>query len=100
MRRFSEFAADSLRLPKDVLMDMPKISIGGDKEIFIENHKGLSLYSESQLNIKMNDGIICIFGEKLRIIVMEEDRMVINGEILRIEFEKFGRKLKNVKKNL
>lgn len=100
MRRLREMAADAVRLPKDVVMDLPKVSICGDKEIFIENHKGLVEYGTERLSVKMNDGVMNIIGSSLRIIVLETDRMVVNGEFERVEYEKYGRKQKNVQKNL
>ncbi len=100
MKRFREFIAESASLPKDVILDLPRISICADKEIFIENHKGILEYTDLSLRIRMNDGIINISGKGLRIVIMRDDRMVINGEFECVEYEKFGRKSKNVQKNL
>lgn len=88
MRSFSEYLADTMRMPKDVLMDLPKISICGDKEIFIENHKGLIEYSDTVVRMKMNDGIVCVHGTDMRIVVMQYDRMVINGNFAGVTYEK------------
>lgn len=100
MRKFREYVADTLHLPKDVIMDLPRISICGDKEIYIENHKGIITYTDLEIRVKMNDGIINLFGKKLRIIMLEPDRMIVNGDFERVEYEKIGRKIKNVQKNL
>lgn len=100
MKNIKELFAEKMSLPKDVVLDLPRVSICGDKEIFIENHKGIMEYTSSCVRIKTNDGIAHIYGEGLRIIILESDRMVINGEFLRVEYEKIGRKLKNVQKNL
>lgn len=79
MRRLSEYIADALGMPKDVVMDLPKVSVCGDREIFVENHKGLVEYTDTEIRLKMRDGMIRVKGSGLRIIVMEYDRMVING---------------------
>lgn len=100
MRKFREWAAETLGMPKDVIMDLPRISICGDRELYIENHKGILTYTDTELRIKMKDGIMDIFGSGLRIILLELDRMVINGVFEAVEYEKIGRKRKNVKKNL
>lgn len=97
---FMNYIADVMALPKDVVLDLPKISVCGDREVFIENHKGLLEYTQSCIRVRMNDGIINIFGSELKIIVMETDRMVIDGVFERVEYEKIGRKSKNVQKNL
>lgn len=88
MRSFSEFVADTMRIPKDVAMDLPRVSVCGDREIFIENHKGLLEYTDTDIRIKMRDGIIHISGDGLRIIVMEYERMVIDGRFRCVEYEK------------
>ncbi len=100
MRKFTEYIADTMNMPKDVVMDLPRLSICGNKEIYIENHKGLLMYTDSELSVKMHDGIMRVYGSGLRIIVMEPDRFVLNGDFERVEYEKIGRKLKNVQKNL
>ncbi|HIU56343.1 MAG TPA: sporulation protein YqfC [Candidatus Ornithomonoglobus merdipullorum] len=79
MRKLSEFIADTMRMPKDVVMDLPRVSVCGDREIYIENHKGLVEYTDSDIRIKMRGGIMRVSGVSLRIIVMEYDRIVING---------------------
>ena len=96
MKSLREIIADKLSLPKDVVLDLPRVSICGDKEIFIENHKGIMEYTTSCIRIKSNDGLVYIYGEGLHIIILEPDRMVVNGELSRVEYEKFGRKIKNV----
>ena len=79
MRKLSEFIADTMRMPKDVVMDLPRVSVCGDREIYIENHKGHVEYTDSDIRIKMRGGIMRVSGVSLRIIVMEYDRIVING---------------------
>lgn len=96
MKKFSEFLAENFSMPKDVMMDLPRVSICGDKEIYIENHKGLLEYSDNMIRLKMNDGIINVSGTGLRIIIIEQERMVINGVLENVNYEKIGRNLKNV----
>ena len=100
MRRFSEFLADSMGVPKDTVMDLPRVSICGDKEIFVENHKGLCEYTDTDIRFKMRDGLVHITGSGLRIIIMKYNSMVINGAFIRVEYEKYGRNSRNVEKNL
>ena len=88
MRSFSEFVADTMRIPKDVAMDLPRVSVCGDREIFIENHKGLLEYTDTDIRIRMRDGIIHISGDGLRIIVMEYEPMIIDGRFRCVEYEK------------
>ena len=74
-------------MPKDVVMDLPVISVCGDREIYIENHKGLAGYTDSEIRIKMRGGVMRVVGSSLKIIVMEYDRMVINGVFRGVYYE-------------
>lgn len=100
MGRIRENFAEKWGLPKDVICDLPRVSLSGDKEIFIENHKGILEYTAESVRIKMHDGLMNIKGEKLRIREMQTDRLLITGDFLGVEYEKIGRKGKNVQKNL
>ena len=46
-KRISERAADAWGVPKDVIMNIPRLTISGDKEIYIENHKGILEYTDT-----------------------------------------------------
>ena len=94
MRSFSEFIADTMRVPKDAAMDLPRVSVCGDREIYIENHKGLAEYGDTAIRVKMKDGEIRVFGRDLKIIVMKYNNIVINGEFKAVEYEKSGEKYK------
>lgn len=87
MKSFSEFVADTMRVPKDVAMDLPRLSLCGDREIFIENHKGLLEYTDTDIRVKMRDGVMHLSGSGLRIIIMEYERMVIDGRFKSVEYE-------------
>ena len=79
MKKLSESLAELAGLPKDVVMDLPKISVSGDREIFIENHKGLVLYSPGEIRVRMKGGIITVKGVGLSIISIEYNNILING---------------------
>ena len=84
--------AEKLSLPKDVMLDLPRISVCGDKEIYIENHKGIMEYTDCSIRIKTDKAVVHINGSDLRIIVLESDRMVVNGEFQSVDYKKIGRK--------
>lgn len=100
MPSIAERIAERFSLPKDVMMDLTKISVCGDKEVYIENHKGLAQYTNTVIRVKSKDGIITIVGDFMRIAELQPDRLTVYGELERVEYEKFGRKIKNVQKNL
>lgn len=91
MKKITEMIADAWKMPKDVVMDLPRVSICGDKEVFIENHKGLDQYDDDCIKVKMDGGLVVIKGERLRIVVLEYSSIVVNGTFKSVEYEKIGR---------
>lgn len=78
--------ADLLELPQDIMLDLPKITMVGNLQIYIENHKGILEYSSTRIRIYTKRGVLRIIGKDLMLknIVVEE--IVITGEINGVEF--------------
>ena len=60
IERTREILSEKFDLPKDVTMNLPKITIIGNSEITIENHKGIILFERSIIKINTKDKIINI----------------------------------------
>lgn len=78
--------ADLLEIPGDLVLDLPKITIVGRSDLYIENHKGIIEYSTERLRINLSRGFIEIQGENLEIKALLPDEMRIKGEIRRITY--------------
>ena len=78
--------ADALELPQDIVLDLPKITMVGNLQLYVENHKGIIEYTSNQIRIYTKIGILRILGKDLLLknIVLEE--IVIVGEINQVEF--------------
>lgn len=78
--------AEILELPKDIILDIPKITMLGNLQIYIENHKGIIEYTNNRIRISTKSGALRIIGKNLLLknIVLEE--IVIVGEIQQVEF--------------
>ncbi|MFR2299238.1 MAG: YabP/YqfC family sporulation protein, partial [Clostridium paraputrificum] len=46
-----EMLVDKFDLPAEIVMDIPKIIITGNKEITIENHKGISNFEKNLIKV-------------------------------------------------
>ena len=75
-----------LELPKEVILDMPLISLTGREEISVENHKGLLEYSEERIRIGTKAGSLCIRGSGMVLRQMTAECIVAKGRILGLEF--------------
>lgn len=79
--------ADILELPQDIVLDLPKITLIGNLQLYVENHKGIIEYSDNRIRIFTKCGILRVIGKNLLLknIVLEE--IVIVGEIREVEFD-------------
>ena len=56
-----------LEIPKDLVLDLPKVTIIGRNEIYLENHRGIIEYLPNRLRINLSRGFIEIEGTDLEI---------------------------------
>lgn len=80
--------AEKLDLPRDIMMDFPKIIIIGDNEITIENHKGIVVFDEKQVKIKSKVGLVCINGMDFQIPFLGGSTITLKGKFKSIVYEK------------
>lgn len=76
----------ALELPKEVLMNLPLITLIGKEEMTIENFKGILEYSEDGVRISTSAGIVRLEGKKLLLKQITSDSIVIVGLIDKVEF--------------
>ena len=82
-KRISKF----LELPREVISDIPKITITGFDEILIENFKGILEYEDYFARINTSLGILNINGFNLKLNQITDDDILVNGIIENIDFE-------------
>lgn len=68
----------------DLIPGIPIVEICGGR-LLIENHKGIVKYDDCDLRIKLPEGILCIRGEKLRLVRMSKGKLIINGRVCGVE---------------
>lgn len=87
IERTREILSEKFDLPKDVTMNLPKITIIGNSEITIENYKGIILFERSIIKINTKDKIINIEGENFEILYIGESTITISGNFKLISYE-------------
>lgn len=85
--RTKQSIVDKLDLPRDIILNMPKITVTGDNEIIIENHKGVVLFGENQVKINSGVGLISIYGSRFEILFMGGSTITIGGKFKSIAYE-------------
>ena len=84
-KRISESIADAWGVPKEVIMNIPKLTIAGASEIYIENHKGILSYTDTEIRVSTPMGIVRVFGISIDRIRLED--ILISGQFKQIEYE-------------
>lgn len=88
-KKISEMTAEHIGIPKEILMNIPKISIAGNKEIFLENYTGIIEYTDQIIRIRAKEYIIKIEGQNLKIINIDSDNLLADGKLDNISFDVF-----------
>lgn len=85
-RSFKHRIADGFELPKDIVLGMPKMTMVGNLQVFIENHHGIIEFSDQLVRININLGEIVIRGTGLVLRNIFTEEILIEGTIEKIEF--------------
>jgi sporulation protein YqfC len=87
MDKSREMLVEKLDLPKDVMLNLPKITIIGNDEITIENHKGIILFDRNIIKINTKVKIVNIEGEDFEILYIGDSTITISGKFKSISYE-------------
>jgi len=82
--RFTEM----LELPKEIVLNMPKLTMLGNGNLIIENYKGIVEYDEGVIRVNTTAGIIKVNGVDIYIKEITSENIMIYGNILLLEFMK------------
>lgn len=81
-----KLTSDLFDLPQDVALNVPRITMIGPLQIYIENHRGVAHFSDKELRLKINKGEFRIFGEDLKIRAIYTEEVLVEGKIQSISF--------------
>ncbi len=87
MRDYSR-VSKFLEIPREVISNVPKITVTGFDEVFIENFKGILEYEDFFARISTEIGNININGFNLKLNQMTDNDILVTGKIENIDFEK------------
>ncbi len=73
-------------LPKEIVLNLPLISIVGNCEITIENYKGIIEYSTERIRVNTSCGILRVQGKVLCIKQITADCIKITGHITAMDY--------------
>jgi sporulation protein YqfC len=85
-QRFREKFTEMLELPKEIVLNMPKLTMLGNGDLIIENYKGIIEYDQDVIRVNTTAGIIKIMGVDIYIKEITAENIMIYGKISSLEF--------------
>jgi len=87
-RKLNQWTASLLDLPQDVVQDLPRITMIGNVQLYIENHRGVLHFSPDRLKLALMKGSLEIRGKDLVIRAILTEEVFIEGTIDDIQYGK------------
>ncbi|MGE5509181.1 MAG: sporulation protein YqfC [Chitinophagales bacterium] len=88
--RLARRVADLFELPKDVILDLPSVTLIGNLQCFIENHRGIIEYLPERVRINTTRGEVVVSGRNLAIGSISQDEIVVEGRLTGFTFQDWG----------
>ena len=73
-------------LPEDLFLGLSNISMLGNRELYISNHRGILSYGQEEIIILVKEYQISIKGKSLGIVSYTKEDLTIQGYIRSMEF--------------
>lgn len=77
---------EMLELPKELVLDIPKLTLVGNGDMMIENYKGVMEYGSARIRVNTGLGVVKITGMGLLIKEITSEDIIISGEIHTLDF--------------
>lgn len=78
--------AGLFEIPTDVMFDLPKITLIGNVQLYIENHRGIIEYRPEAIRISVNTGEVEVIGKELIIRTISSEEIYLDGLIQAVKY--------------
>ena len=86
MDELRRFLSRFLELPEDLLLDLPRLTLIGDLQVLIENHRGLRAFSPEYVIVETAKGQLEVHGASLHIGAVDREAIIVTGAIVSVRF--------------
>ena len=76
---------EKLELPQDIVLGVPILTMQGNTELLIENHRGLLQYDTDEIRVRTKTFTVQIEGKELNIQEYRKDLLIIQ-RLKQVEF--------------
>nr|WP_283809153.1 sporulation protein YqfC [Tumebacillus amylolyticus] len=80
-------AADMLDVPKDSVLNVPRITLIGGLQLYVENYRGIVEFRDDLLRLALTEGQLHVNGKELVIKQIFPTEVVIEGSISGIKYQ-------------
>jgi sporulation protein YqfC len=85
-KKWRQNLADLFELPREIVLNLPRLTVIGNLQCYIENHRGVIEYTTDKVRLSVNGGEIIIQGENLIIRYMANDEIAVDGNISKVHY--------------
>ncbi|MFS0861605.1 sporulation protein YqfC [Fredinandcohnia sp. 179-A 10B2 NHS] len=85
-QRMKSWITNKMELPADVMMDLPRITMIGQLHIYIENHRGLLTFSDTEVRLLLKQGQLLIKGKSFVIKTILPEEIMLEGTIEHVQY--------------
>lgn len=86
-KRWRRELADFLELPREIILNQPRLTIVGTMQCLLENHRGVIEYTNEMIRIAVAEGEIILRGDNLVIRTLAGEEIAVEGKISSLDFE-------------
>ncbi len=73
-------------LPREIMLNLPRITMIGNNQMIVENHKGVIEYTPERIRVNSSIGVIRVQGKDMKLKNIATDDIMITGGMKAIEF--------------
>ena len=85
MKSLEYFLAHFLELPKELVMGLPRITVLGDIQMIVENHRGIIEYTTERVRIGTGIGELRVTGSGLTLRTIFPEEIAVDAKIRSID---------------
>lgn len=78
-------ASIRLGLPAQATAGLSRIELIGNRQVIVENHRGVGAFEAECMELLTPDGAIVVHGRELALLVMNQRELVVTGRIRSVE---------------
>ncbi len=78
--------AERWELPEESVSPVVKVTLTGQRQVMVEQHRGLLAYGDTLVEVGAGRGKLRILGSELRLGAMDRETLVITGRIQAVEY--------------